>query len=189
MAAPDDMAAGEGSPAASRSEHPADPWAGLLDRDRPPAYSVELWPNRSLSRLGQRRVLALLGAGFALPLLPLVATPVLWIPLLFALAVLGLVAWAFRRNTADGRLVERLALWPDEMRVERVEPSGQRLCWSADPYFVRLTLHEQARLESYLTLKGGGREIELGAFLSPEERRHLAEEIETAIRAVLATPA
>ncbi|MEM8820806.1 MAG: DUF2244 domain-containing protein [Pseudomonadota bacterium] len=44
---------------------------------------------------------------------------------------------------------------------------------------------EQGRPENYLTLKGGGREIELGAFLSPEERLSLAERLEDAIRIAL----
>ncbi|MGF1550988.1 MAG: DUF2244 domain-containing protein [Paracoccaceae bacterium] len=157
-------------------------WA---ERDDPPTYTAELWPNRSLTPLGRRRFLWLVAAGFALPLLPIVATPVVWIPLLFAALVLGALWYALRRNTADARLVERVAIWPDEMRVERVEPSGRIYRWSAEPTFVRLTLHEDARPEHYLTIKGGGREIELGAFLAPEERQRLAGEIEGAIRRAL----
>ncbi|MEL7347121.1 MAG: DUF2244 domain-containing protein [Pseudomonadota bacterium] len=167
-----DNAAGADAPA-------ADVWAARSD---PPFYAVDLWPHRSLSGTGKKRFLWLMTGGFALPLLPLVTTKVIWIPLLFALATLGAVAWALTRNTADGRLVEQVRLWPDEMRVERIEPSGRVLRWSADPYWVRLIIHEDGRPENYLTVKGGGREIELGAFLSPEERLELAAEIENAIR-------
>ncbi len=35
---------------------------------------------------------------------------------------------------------------------------------------------------NYLTLKGSGHEIELGAFLSPQERITLRQDIETALR-------
>jgi len=74
----------------------------------------------------------------------------------------------------------------DEMRVERREPSGRILRWRADPYWVRLDLHAEGRkVENYLTLRGGGREIELGAFLSPDERARLHDEIEAAIRRAL----
>ncbi|MEM9783111.1 MAG: DUF2244 domain-containing protein [Pseudomonadota bacterium] len=155
------------------------------DREDAPTWSVEIWPNRSLTQLGRKRVVWLLGCGFIVPLAPLVKTPVLWIPLAFALTILAAVSFALRRNTEDGRLLERVRLWPDEMRVERFEPSGRRLSWSADPYFVRLHLHEDARPENYLTVTGGAREIELGAFLAPEERVDLADQIETAIRKVL----
>lgn len=177
----DHGAAGVTAPAAAVSAPPR-----FAERADDPVYAVDLWPNRSLTRSGKKRVLWLMAGGFALPLLPLVATKVIWIPLMFAGATLGAVAWALRRNTADGRLVEHVRLWRDELRVERVEPSGRVLRWSADPYWVRLTIHEDARPEKYLTLKGGGREIELGAFLSPEERVDLAAEIETAIRRSLA---
>ncbi|MEM6487234.1 MAG: DUF2244 domain-containing protein [Pseudomonadota bacterium] len=170
-----DTAAGVDAPAAGL-------WA---DRGDAPAYAAELCPNRSLSRRGQRRFVWLLAGSFCVPLLPLVATPVIWIPMAFAALAVGFMAWALGRNSADAMLVERIAVWPDEMRVERIEPSGRVLRWSADPYFVRLTLHADARPEQYLTLRGGGREIELGAFLSPDERVRLAGEIEAAIRRAL----
>ena len=90
--------------------------------------------------------------------------------------------WFFiRRNTRDGRLTATLRLWPDLNTVVRREPSGRRLTWTANPFWVQVTLHTAAKLENYLTLKGGGREIELGAFLAPEERAALKAEIEDAL--------
>jgi len=38
------------------------------------------------------------------------------------------------------------------------------------------------RIPRYLTLRGGGRTIELGAFLTAEEREALAAEIDAALR-------
>ncbi|MEM9269814.1 MAG: DUF2244 domain-containing protein [Pseudomonadota bacterium] len=43
-------------------------------------------------------------------------------------------------------------------------------------------LADTKHLESYLTLKGNGREIELGAFLSPEERVDLHNSLQEALR-------
>ncbi|MEM6973029.1 MAG: DUF2244 domain-containing protein [Pseudomonadota bacterium] len=157
-------------------------WAARKDA---PAWSVELWPNRSLTAVGRKRVLWIMAGGFCVPLAPIALTPVVWIPLAFALVVLCAVAFALRLNSDEARLIERVTLWPDEMRVERIEPKGKRLRWSADPYFVRLHVHSEARLENYLTLTGGTREIELGAFLAPDERVQLAEELEAAIRRAL----
>ncbi|MEM7497582.1 MAG: DUF2244 domain-containing protein [Pseudomonadota bacterium] len=183
MALHHDTAAGAKAPAARfEGEGVEITWS---ERSDAPHLDLDLWPNRSLSLPGRRRFLWLMTACFAVPLLPLTLTPAIWIPLAFCLAVLGAVAYALRRNTADGRLVERVTLWPDELRVERTEASGIVKRWRADPYWVRLTLHEKGRPENYLTLKGGGREIELGAFLSPEERVVLSERLETAIRDVL----
>lgn len=186
MALHDDHAAGAKAPAARfQDEGETLDWAARTDA---PLLDLDLWPNRSLTVLGRKRVLWLMAAGFAVPLLPLTLTPVVWIPLAFCLAVLAALWYALRRNTADGRLVERVTLWADELRVERTEPSGKVRRWRADPYWVRLTLHEEGRPENYLTLKGGGREIELGAFLSPAERLSLAERLESAIRDALTKP-
>ena len=81
---------------------------------------------------------------------------------------------------------ETLTIWPDEIRVERQEADGRRLRWMAEPLRTAVQVHAGARIEDYLTLSGGGREIELGAFLVPEERLDLAEEIEAALtRAIM----
>ena len=169
-----------GKPPAANASGPTWP-----DRSDAPLYVVTLWPNRSLTPRARRNVLVLVALGLAMPMLPALGTPVFWGLLPFEI-VAWLALWvSFRRSDADARLSEDLAIWPDEMRVERHEPSGLVLRWTADPYWVRLTVHENAKIEKYITLKGGGREIELGAFLSPGERVELANEIETAIRAAL----
>ena len=165
-----------GRPPAARVSGPL--WRERRDR---PIYRVELWPNQSLTRRGLGWFLGI-SAGFLIfPLLGLAGTPVFWglLPFL-VLAFLGIV-FAIRRNTWNLTMHETLSIWRDEVRVERVEPDGQVLRWQAEPMRVRLHLHKDARIEDYLTLKGAGREIELGAFLAPEERVGLAEEIEHAL--------
>ncbi|HUF86971.1 MAG TPA: DUF2244 domain-containing protein [Thermohalobaculum sp.] len=153
-------------------------WRARHDR---PVYRALIWPNRPLGLRGKRLALGVAGAGLALPLLAVLGTPVFWGLAPFLAGALGLLWLGLRRSEFDGRLVEEVALWRDEMRVERREPAGRVLRWSADPFHVRLTLHAQGRVENYLTLGGGGREIELGAFLSPEERVALAAELEAAL--------
>ncbi|MEO1721943.1 MAG: DUF2244 domain-containing protein [Pseudomonadota bacterium] len=183
MALQDEHAAGAKAPAARfQDEGSAIDWP---ERSDAPLLDLDLWPNRSLTVPGRKRVLWLMAAGFSVPLLPLTLTKVIWIPLGFCVTVLVALWYALRRNTADGRMVERVTLWADELRVERIEASGRVKRWRADPYWVRITLLEQGRPENYLTLKGGGREIELGAFLSPDERLSLAERLEDAIRTAL----
>jgi uncharacterized membrane protein len=162
-------------------------WIDWRERHDRPLYAATLWPNRSLGQRGYRITMRIAAAGLALPLIAVSATPVFWGLLPFALAALGMLWLGFRRNQFDGRLTEAVTLWRDEMRVERREPSGRVLRWSADPWHVRLAVYEDAKVEHYLTLRGAGREIELGAFLSPEERAALAAEIGDALtRAVRA---
>ena len=164
----------------------ADGTAAGVDRADPPLLALRLWPHRSLSRAGAGWVLGAVALGLAAPLAPLAGTPVGWglLPFLVA-ALVGLYA-ALRRSYADGGLVEEVRLWPDLIAVERREPRGGVRRWQANPYWVRLALVEGAHVEHYLTLAGAGREIELGAFLSPEERLALHRELDAALAALRA---
>ena len=167
----DTAAAGDASPAA----------VDFGGRSDPPLYQVTLWPHRSLTGRGFLVVMAFTGGMLALPLIPLAGTAVALGLLPFLVATFAALGYAIRRNARDGRLTEELRLWPDLVAVVRREPRGRVLRWQANPHWVRLTLHKDHRLENYLTLNGAGREIELGAFLSPEERADLAEELERAL--------
>ncbi len=169
--------AGDTSPAFSVDGDP-------FGRRDTPAYSLSLWPNRSLSPTGARRVLIFVGIGLAIPLVPFLGTPVAWGLLPFLVGALIALYAALRRSYADGRLHEELRLWNDLITVERVEPGGRVQRWHANPYWVTTHLKDTRRVESYLTLKGNGREIELGAFLSPDERVALYDELSAALRRI-----
>jgi len=164
-------AAGERSPAAFDSDLPS----------ARPAYQVTLWPNRSLSRRGFRGLMLIAGIGLAIPVLPFLGGPVGWALAPFALGALALLWLFLKRNYRDGRLTEELSLWPDLLAVTRREPSGRTLHWRANPYWVRIEVRETPTVEHYLTLTAKGKTIELGAFLSPEERLELAEELRRAL--------
>ena len=170
-------AAGGAPPAAPA---PADvlEWRDRQDR---PVWHARVWPHRPLGRRGKRAVLGFAAAGLALPLMPVSGTPVFWGLVPFMAGALGILWLGLTRSDFDGRLVEEVSVWPDEIRVERREPRGRVRRWRADPFDVRVALHPEGRIENYLTLRGGGREIELGAFLSPEERAELADELEGAL--------
>jgi len=148
----------------------------------PPQYTLTLWPNRSLPRRGFRWVLAFTAVMLTIPLIPLLGTPVGLALIPFLLATLGALWFFIERNYRDGAgLSEDVALWPDLMRVTRRDPGGRVRTWEANPYWVRIDLEKDARPENYITLKGGPREIELGAFLSPEERLSLRDDLDRAL--------
>ncbi len=147
-----------------------------------PLAELHLWPNRSLPQRGFVGVIAMTAALLLVPLLAMLGKPQLWVVLPFMLVTVGGLYMAFRRNYRDGNLLERLRLWPDRIELNRYEPKGRQLDWVAIPHWVRLTLHEDGGpVAHYLTLKGGNREVELGAFLSPDERVALMREIQNAI--------
>ncbi len=152
-----------------------------FERADPPLLALTLWPHRSLSPRGFAWVLAMVAFGFSLPLAALAGARAGWGVLPFVLAALVGLYLAARRSYADARLREELRLWPDLITVERREPKGAVRRWHANPAWVRLGLYEHDRIEKYLTLTGNGREIELGAFLSPGERVALHRDLGAAL--------
>ncbi|MEM9044295.1 MAG: DUF2244 domain-containing protein [Pseudomonadota bacterium] len=170
---------------AAGGEPPAVPtsgrWVDWRDRQDRPLYQVTLWPHRSMTPTLRKRMLFLAAVGFCVPLVPAWGTPVFWGLLPFLLGGLACLWVGFWMSDRNGRLHEVLTVWRDEMRVERFEPRGNVLRWAADPFQVRVVLHEDSKLENYLTLVGVSREIELGAFLSPWERLELKDEVDEAL--------
>ena len=146
-----------------------------------PLYRVLLYPHRSLPRGGFVTFIAVTSALLALPLLALVNTSVFWGLLPFI--VLTMVAvWMFLMHSyRSGQLVEELSIWPDHITLIRRNPNGELLAWETNPYWVEVASHDTP-VPNYLTLRGGPREVELGAFLSPEERAELKEELEDKLR-------
>lgn len=150
-----------------------------------PRLTLTLWPHRSLTPEG---FVLFIAVSFTLLLVPVLAhlgRSALWVMLPFELGALALAWVLIRRHGRQAeRLRETLTLWPDRAELVRLDPGGRRREWSANPYWVRVVLHKDGGpVENYLTLKGGDREVEIGAFLSPEERIALKAEIEDALRA------
>lgn len=139
-----------------------------------PVLSAVLSPNRSLPPTGFAWTMLLAFGMILIPLLPLLGSPVVWGLLPFLMSAIWLL-WVFlRRNYRDGYLREELRLWSDRIEIRRTDPGGAIREWSADPYWIRIEIHEDGGpVSDYITLSGSGRRIELGAFLSPEERKAL----------------
>lgn len=140
----------------------------------PPMVQLHLWPHRSLPNRGFVAFFAISFALVSLPLLAVLGTAALWGLLPFVAATFGAMWWLLRKSYRDGEILENLCLWRDHMTLERHDPDGSRKNWQANPYWVRLKLRREGPpVENYITLTGGPREVELGAFLSPEERMEL----------------
>jgi uncharacterized membrane protein len=154
-----------------------------FERTDEPVYHVTLWPNRSLNAIWFRNTMILVIVGTGIGITPLIiATSNLWM-LLFAIIPVATLYFFFMRNYRDGRLTEELRIYPNVIAVERREPSGKTHRWHANPYWVKVKLQDK-HVENYLTLEGNQRTIELGAFLSPEERLTLKAEIDDALRSL-----
>lgn len=142
------------------------------------SYRLVVWPHHSLPRKGFVWVIALTAAGLALPLLTVLGSAVLWGLLPFALiAIWGLWA-AISRSYRSGPLSEVLELTRTALVLTRSDSGRPDRVWRTNPYWVRASLRQTGPVEDYLVLTDGRREVELGAFLSPEERVALYDEVD-----------
>ncbi|WP_420859563.1 DUF2244 domain-containing protein [Marivivens marinus] len=146
---------------------------------------LHLWPYRSLPKRGFVIFIGLTAGFLLLPLLAVVGSLVLWGLLPFLILAVAGVWWGLGRSYRDGELVEALTLTRDRIELVRQNPRGPRQSWEANPYWVQVRIHpHDGPVPDYLTLKGGDREVEIGSFLTPEERRALYGELHDALRQV-----
>ena len=151
----------------------------------PDGYRLHLWPYRSLPRRGFVWFVGATAVLIAVPLLAVLGTPVLWGLLPFLLMAIAALWWALQRSYRDGEIIEDLELSPGKMRLVRHGPRGQRREWEANTYWVRVVRHETGGpVPQYVTLTGGPREVEIGSFLSEDERISLSRDLSARLAAM-----
>jgi uncharacterized membrane protein len=144
--------------------------------------TLTLWPHQSMTGPGFVWFIGATATMLALPLLAVLGSPVVWVLMAFFAAALAGVWRAIMANRAHRSLTEKLTLEHNRVHLEHRPPSGPPLEWEANPHWVTVHLSDKGPVESYLTLRGNGREVELGAFLTPEERSALHDELTRALR-------
>ncbi|NBZ86140.1 DUF2244 domain-containing protein [Stagnihabitans tardus] len=138
--------------------------------------TLTLWPHRSLGPRGFAWTMGLLSTGLSLPMATQLGHKTLWVILAFVAGTVSALWAAIRRNQSDRAIRETLILSRDSVTLTR--QSRRLQSWEANPHWVRLTLYETGGpVPLYLTLSGNGREVEIGAFLTPEERRDLGADL------------
>jgi uncharacterized membrane protein len=148
-----------------------------------PDWSLSLWPYRSLLR---RDFVLFMGATatiITLPLLTVLGTAVLWALLpFFAIMFTGLW-YALNLSYKRGEVLEELHVTAQVAQLIRHNPKGPRQDWQANRYWVTVHLHPKGGpVENYITLRGGDREVEIGAFLDAAERLALYDDLKSALR-------
>jgi uncharacterized membrane protein len=152
-----------------------------------PRLWLRLTPHKSLTPEGFVWFIGATAALIVIPLLSILGNPVFWFLLPFILGAILAIWAALTRSWRDREIYEELVVWDDLIRLERHEPRRAPRTWEANPYWVRVALHAKGGpVPNYLTLQGGTREVELGAFLTPPERVGLRDTLE---RALHRTPA
>lgn len=153
-----------------------------------PRLRLRLTPHKSLTPEGFVWFIGLTAALICVPLLSILGTMVFWALLPFILAAIAGIWFALKRSWRAMDIYEDLILWDDRVRLERHDPKGLR-DWEANPYWVRPVLHRKGGpVPNYLTLQGGEREVELGAFLTPPERVELRDTLERELHPIADRP-
>ncbi|KUF11994.1 DUF2244 domain-containing protein [Pseudoponticoccus marisrubri] len=153
----------------------------------PPAETpleLQLWPHNSLPPQGFAAMILGFFLFASIPLYGLLGTVLLWGILPFMLAATAALYYALRRNARDRQILEVLTITPDMTHLTRTNPDGAVQDWESNTYWVQVALHEKGGpVPFYVTLKGKGREVEIGAFLSEDERKALFSELQDRVRA------
>ncbi len=139
---------------------------------------LDLWPHRSLPPQGFVWVIGLTAGALALPMLAVLGTKILWGLLPFAILAVAALWIGIRQSYKSGDAHEHLVLTHDQLCVMRHDPGKPNRFWRTNPYWARVNLRHNGPVEDYLTMTDGKREIELGAFLSPEERQALYHDLQ-----------
>jgi len=152
----------------------------------PPDDTVQelhLWPHNALPQEGMAATVLFTFAMILIPVLTLLGSPVLWGMLPFVLGAVWALYAALRANRKSRQIIEVLTLDPDATRLTRTDAKGRVQAWDCNRYWTQVQKYEsEGPVPHYVTLKGKGREVEIGAFLSEEERLSLYDDLSRALR-------
>ncbi|MEO9820814.1 MAG: DUF2244 domain-containing protein [Paracoccaceae bacterium] len=138
-----------------------------------------LWAHQSLPTRGMAAFILITFILILLPTFAVLGTPVLWGLLPFLMLAIWGIYTALQHNHRARQISEVLTLGEDMAHLIRTEPSGQVLEWQSNRYWTRVRKYEVGGpVPNYVTLKGDGREVEIGAFLAEEERLALFNELQ-----------
>lgn len=145
-------------------------------------WELSLWPYRSLLRKDFVLFFGATALVIALPLIALLGKTALWgILPFFGLMLWGLWA-AINTSYKRGEVLEVFVATDDTVTLTRNNPDGTVQRWTANRYWASVHLHQtDGPVENYLTLRGGDREVEIGAFLDVPERLALYGELRAAL--------
>ncbi len=148
-----------------------------------PVREMRLWPHQSLPARGMAAFVLTTFTLILIPTLPLLGSPILWALLPFLLLAVWAIYFALQSNYKSRKITEVLTLDDTQARLIRTEPNGQTQTWDCNRYWARVTKYnDKGPVPHYVTLSGKGREVEIGAFLSEEERIALYDDLSRALR-------
>lgn len=147
-----------------------------------PIAVLHLWPYRSLPKRGFAFAIGFAYVAMLIPVAGFVGTVAMWWLLVPGLIAIAGLWWFIDRSYKDGEILEELTIWPDHIHLSRTGPRRRHSDWEANPHWVTVQCHKTSGpVPDYVTLKGNGREVEIGRFLSEEERPRLYDDLSRAL--------
>ena len=139
-------------------------------------------PNRSLSSEGTLVVFTILAIGLIIPIVPFLGSEIGITLTLFSGVTFYLFLFFLGKSFQSGQLYEEIKISSEKIEITHKEKNKKKLTWEGNPFWTKVVMEEKAnKVENYLTIREKGRHIELGAFLSPNERINLKNEIQNAL--------
>ena len=152
------------------------------DSQDPALLRMRLFPNRSLDAHGTKVVFGIIACGFLLPIIPFIGSPIGSTLTVFSGLTFYLFLTFLQKNFQQGNTFEEILISKNKIIVIHKEKNKEYMTWEGNPYWTRVNVDiNNPKLKNYLTLAGKGRHIELGAFLSPDERIELRDKIQNAL--------
>lgn len=156
-------------------------WFPIPDQHSPtePFTVLSLHPYRSLPPKGFAVIIMMAFLLITAPLFGLLGTVLLWGLLPFMLITVGALWWGLRRSYRDGHITELLTLTGDTLILTHENPKGEVKDWECNIYWACAEIHlREGPVPHYVTLSGNGRTVEIGSFLSEDERKQLFTELQ-----------
>ena len=151
--------------------------------DTPTGKRLCLRPHRSLPRRGFAAIIMMAFTLIIIPLFGLLGTVFLWGLLPFVLITIAGLWWGLEHTYKTAEVRETLILTPTRAHLTHQPRKGAPKEWHCNTYWVRTQMYPTGGpVAFYVTLKGNGREVEIGSFLSEDERKVLIGELKDALR-------
>lgn len=113
-----------------------------------------------------------------IPLIAALGSAILWGLLPFAMAAVAGIWFALTRNYKARLIEETLTVDATTTRLIHRSAKGDVKTWECNRYWTQVTKYEDdGPVPHYVTLRGNGREVEIGAFLSEDERVALYDDL------------
>lgn len=148
-----------------------------------PPVHLELTAHKSLPPTGFVLFFAITALLMAIPVIGLLGTIYLWVILGYLALTFGAVWLALRHSWRRADVRENIQITSDNITLTHHRPGKPAMVWEENPYWTKPELHhDSGPVVNYITLSGRGRTVELGSFLSQDERKMLFVELKEVLR-------